>query len=308
MPKTHFRLVLPGIAPLISQQINNSIIPPFLAKIMAKSQFTVEETSFTRGLFKFFSADELVASDLPILSLMGDKATLRIDPCYLHADRDRLLLFADDLDISDTESEILINEVQSLLNDLGGKVSQQKTDQWLLQLNNQANINLTALPEVKGKGIDQFLPNGEDKKLWLQLWNEIQMQLFNSDINQQRVEQGKLPINSVWFWGAGDYKPKSMPDLHVHGTNDLVQQFAKRSDAKFNNTQQVDILDLTGENLWVFDEKSAEDWLQELQQLDRAFNIIWQQIKMAKIHQFDLIIPDYGYYRLSPIDCWKFWK
>ena len=309
MAKKQLTLILPGFAPLLSQQINNSIIPTHLAKLIAKADFKANQHSFKRGLFNYFSQDEIIGSDLPILSLMGDdELILRIDPCYLHADRDQLLLFADDLAISAEQSTALIAEIQALLIEFGGIIKQQQPDQWVLHLDKQPDLNLTALPEVIGQGLEHHLPQGQDKQAWLRLWNEIQMKLFNSDINQQRIEQGKLPINGVWFWGAGQFKPKQMTELNVQSQVEIVQQFATRSNCllKYHNDFIVD--DLMANNLWVFDDIEPEEWLQQLDQLEALFQTLWQQIKTAKIKQFELIIPNYGHYHLTAIDCWKFWK
>ena len=47
------------------------------------------------------------------------------------------------------------------------------------------------------------MPTGEDARLWRQRLNEIQMLLFQSQVNRQREDNGRLTINGVWLSGSG---------------------------------------------------------------------------------------------------------
>ncbi len=47
------------------------------------------------------------------------------------------------------------------------------------------------------------LPEGNEGKRWRSLLNEAQIVLHNHPLNEQRVARGQLPVNSLWFWGAG---------------------------------------------------------------------------------------------------------
>jgi hypothetical protein len=63
--------------------------------------------------------------------------------------------------------------------------------------------------------------------------NEVQMLLHDHPINQQRVQAGKLPVNSVWLWGEG-----SMPTAisenweQVYGDDVLVEALAQLTASK----------------------------------------------------------------------------
>ncbi|NOQ93182.1 MAG: hypothetical protein GQ547_00945 [Methylophaga sp.] len=311
MARTELTVVLPGLATVLEQKINASIIPPYLAKILAKSSFQKKRTGLSRLLFNLFSETELTGSDLPIRFLeSGQTDSLRADPCYLHADRDRLLLFADELALSADESTQLIAEIQPLFEEFGGKLTQSRADNWVLELESVPDLNFAALPDVAGKGIEHALPKGTEQSDWIRLWNEVQMMLYNSEINQQRADDNKLPINSVWFWGAGSFDVKNNAWDKVQGQSLLLEQLAAKSQCAIESNSDYSAASLTsGKNLWLADEFILDgDWLQQLETFDETvLKPLWQQCRQARIAKIHLHIPEHGCYQLTPLDCWKFW-
>ncbi len=315
MAKTELTIVLPGLARIVGQQINAGSIPPVLAKIIKKSHFVADTTGLARLLFNLFSQTPLTDTDLPAASLINSEPQIiKADPCYLHPDRDRLLLFADDLALTTEESTALIAEIQPLLEEFNGQLLPLESDSWLLALAEMPKLTFTALPEVNGKGVDTHLPQGSDQRSWIRLWNEIQMQLYDAEINQQRIAAGKLPINSVWFWGAGRFIAKTNTWTQVQGNGRLLKQLTKQAGVKLNAQQDWSGSSFnatnTGKHLWVFDELDLEaDWQQQLQQFDdNSLHPLWLQLKKANISKITLQIPEHGQYFLTPFDTWKFWK
>ena len=315
MAKTELTIILPGLTRIVGQQINAGSIPSVLAKIIKKSHFSSDTTGLSRLLFNHFSQTPITDPDLPVVSLINPtQPSLKADPCYLHPDRDRLLLFADNLDITEQESTALIAEIQPLLEEFSGQLLPLQSDSWLLTLADIPKLSFSALPEVNGKGVDNHLPQGADQRPWIRLWNEIQMQLYDADINQQRIAAGKLPINSVWFWGAGTFLAQKDVWTLVQGNGQLLNQLTEQSGIKLNDkvdwSGRLSSSSNTGKHLWVLDELDLEaDWQQQLEQFnDNSLQTLWQQLKKLKISKLTLQIPDHGQYVLTPFDVWKFWK
>ena len=312
MAKIELTLVLPGLAPVLAQKINAGIIPKYLSKIISKASFKESETGLSRLLFNHFSEAPLTGSDLPIRFLeSGDNNSLRADPCYVHADRDRLLLFTDNLALSNKESAELIDEIQPLFDEFNGTLSQLQVDNWVLNLDSMPELDFSALAEVSKKGIENALPKGENQQDWIRLWNEVQMTLYTSELNQRRVDENKLPINSIWFWGAGCFDLKLNTWKKVQGQSALLEQLAEKSQSPFVSTADYSVTDLSsGNTLWLSDEFDLEsDWLSQLEHFDESvLKPLWYRCRKAGISKIEIQIPDYGSYELSPIDCWKFWK
>ena len=56
---------------------------------------------------------------------------------------------------------------------------------------------------VLGKTANPFIEQSRQNLPWYKLLNEIQMFMHQHEVNQRRLQRGMLPINSLWFWGAG---------------------------------------------------------------------------------------------------------
>jgi len=130
---------------------------------------------------------------------------IRADPVFLHADLTTLLLF-DAQKFSITKDEVagyfsMINPI--LAEDGLCLISGAEPSRWYIQLKEQPSMKTTIPGEVNGHDIRPFLPEGKDRAYWIRLANEIQMVLHDCSINQERQKRGEIPINSIWFWGAG---------------------------------------------------------------------------------------------------------
>jgi hypothetical protein len=234
--------------------------------------------------------------------------TIKADPCYLHADRDRLLLFAKGITLTEQESAELIGEIQPLLSEVG-ELELREANSWQLKLKQVPDIQFSALEEVEGKGVDPYLPVGEDRRQWLSLWNEIQMQLYNADLNQHRIASQQLPINSVWFWGMGDFVPTQSAWGTVSGTSELLAQLVATNSSANYQTEAPKAWP-SGKNLRLLKEVDTEsDWQTTLQDLDRTvFEPLWQELSKAAIDKVILQIPQFAEYHITPYSRWRFWR
>lgn len=86
-----------------------------------------------------------------------------------------------------------------------------RPQRWFARTSVAPRIRTTPTAEVAGGPIERFLPAGEDGAQWRAIINEAQMVLHPLPCNQRRETRGELPVNSVWFWGAGQ-APQPMGD------------------------------------------------------------------------------------------------
>jgi hypothetical protein len=143
---------------------------------------------------------------------MENQWVMRVDPCFMVPDRDQLVLMeSDKIDLTYNEATQLIADINTFFRpyaeenfwqlELSPNVSSPLS--WFLTSSKPININCHPTSFVKGNSVKHFLLKGENQSSWLKLFNEFQMVLHQSEVNTQRRSQGKLPVNSVWFWGAG---------------------------------------------------------------------------------------------------------
>lgn len=153
------------------------------------------------------------AIDIPVaaLSRLGDGMErqrgfwLRADPVYLRADRDQLLLAGWDLsDLDDVMSASLAGSLTPLFEPLGWRLEMPVPQRWYVKLPEATQIRTYSPRSSFGSSILGRLPAGPDSALLRRVLTEVQMTLHMAPVNQTRVDQQKQPVNSVWFWGAGD--------------------------------------------------------------------------------------------------------
>ena len=308
MARTELTLIMPGMAGVLSQEINKATIPTYLTKLINKATRYEKPAGLSRTLFNHFNDSPLTGSDLPIGALSSDgQMIIKADPCYLHADRDRLLLFAEGLTITEQESAELVDEIQPLMAKLGELRQVSPTD-WQFALKQKPEIQFSAIEEVEGKGVDNFLPVGQDRRQWVSLWNEIQMQLYKADLNQHRIASKQHPINSVWFWGMGTFNPVTKTWVSISGKSPLLSELA----AKTQSLVQAESPSSwsSGEHLWLLEKLDIDsDWQATLQTLDKTvFEPLWQSISKAKIDQLIIQVPNFAEYRIAPSSRWRFWR
>jgi hypothetical protein len=134
----------------------------------------------------------------------GEAVWLRADPVHLRADRDRVLLAdATSFEIDEKEATALIAALNGHFADDGLEFVAPVPQRWYVRAPGAARVETTPTPGVRGGGIEGHLPRGEDGPRWRRIGNEAQMLLHNHPCNEAREARGALPVNSVWFWGAG---------------------------------------------------------------------------------------------------------
>lgn len=131
---------------------------------------------------------------------------LRADPGSLRPDMAsaRLLACGADLGLSQTEAEALLQPLKPLFGDEGFPISATTPGHWYVCLPTEARLPVFAPPEaVHGDDLFAHLPEGPEARRWRRLMNEAQIILHNHPVNLDRARAGKLPVNTLWFWGGG---------------------------------------------------------------------------------------------------------
>lgn len=129
---------------------------------------------------------------------------LRADPAYVVAGRDGLVLFDQRrFNLSRSEAHELAAAVRPLLKPHGLALQVPGPRRWYIRASAGLALRTTPLDAVAGRDILPRMPGGDDRIKLARLLNEIQMTLHAASVNEQRRQQGLLPINSLWFWGYG---------------------------------------------------------------------------------------------------------
>ncbi len=187
---------------------------PALETLLARAESLTRAlpASFEATVFSLFDISAVDDQDIPVAAVtrvldMGviDKGWwLRADPVHLHPDRDRLILTDSGmLNITQDEASRLTTEIMEVYAADGWLLKAPRPDRWYLKPRRTPSITTTPLANVINRDIHPYLPQGKDGVAWHGVLNEIQILLHTANTNVEREQQGKLPVNSLWFWGGG---------------------------------------------------------------------------------------------------------
>lgn len=163
--------------------------------------------------------------------------------CWINADPVHLRFHQEQVILADSGSfGIELDEARALADELNRQLSDTAffhvaaADRWYLQLVDSTPLDgfeNPPLSAVAGRRIERLLPETPQARLLRTLHNEAQMLLYAHPINQQRANAGRMPINSLWLWGAGSLPPRRECEFDgVWGLNPLARGLARAAGVK----------------------------------------------------------------------------
>ncbi|MGQ0801777.1 MAG: phosphoglycerate mutase [Pseudomarimonas sp.] len=195
----------------------NKSLPPLLAGLLARSErLPAGEAGREAQLLRVFDVLPKRISVAPLTRQTDAEdgkygVWLRADPAHVRADLTMARMLAcGELGLSADETEQFISALRPLFGDEGMPISAPTPSRWYLMIPAQSQLPAFEPPEaVLGDDLHAHMPEGDAGRRWRRLLNEAQVILHNHPLNEARAAAGMLPVNSIWFWGAG-----SLPD-HV---------------------------------------------------------------------------------------------
>ncbi len=230
---------------------------------------------------------------------------LRADPAHIRPGINGATLLAcgDALALSGEEAEALQRPLRPLFGDAGFPIDAPVPAHWYLRLPREAQLPEFAEPaEALGGDVFEHLPEGDAGRRWRALLSEAQVILHNHPANAARAATGKLPVNSLWFWGGG-----VLPD-RVSGAHARLQSEDEVARALAHGAAAIEALpgryarpedDLLVDLRHVRDVAALEhDWLQPALR-DMATDAVEAlQLDFADGHAIDLLRSQR----------WRFWR
>lgn len=231
---------------------------------------------------------------------------LRADPAHVQADMTAVRLLAcGAVGLDREQADALLAAIKPLFDVPGWELSAPTPERWYLRLPAESALPEFVDPErALGDEIHDLLPSGAIGRRWRALLNETQIVLHNHPLNAERVRNGRLAVNSVWFFGAGQLPSQVVGSATFVASGDAelralalaagaVLQDAPLSHAALNAA--ADLVDLrhyrdTG--------RLTRDWLLPLRQALRA----------RRIARAELDFADGGRWVLTPKQRWRIWR
>ena len=133
-------------------------------------------------------------------------AWLRADPAHVRPDINgaRLLGVGATVGMDQADVEALLPALRPLFGDAGVQLDAPHPARWYLRLSPGTPLPDFSTPDqALGDDVFDHAPRGEAARRWRALESEVQITLHNHPHNAARLASGRVPINSLWFWGGG---------------------------------------------------------------------------------------------------------
>ncbi len=303
-----------------------------LETLLARAEHqTLSVRGFETLLFSLLGAEIPAEGDLPIaavtrvldLGVVDNGWWLRADPVHLMPRRDQLVLTdSHALDLTQDEANRLSAEIVELYAADGWTVKAPRPSRWYLKPPRTPKVTTTALSDVVGHDIHPYLPRGAEAKAWHTTLNEMQILLHTAKVNEERERAGKLPVNSLWFWGGGRL-PRMEPvkwgglwstEPVSLGLARLTETPSQAVPAGFEDWQRQ--TSRTGTQLVVLDAlrpatlyRNADVWTQTIAELERDwFEPLLRALKTRTLDSA-AILTDTGHcFRLTSRSARRWWR
>ncbi|MDE6148625.1 MAG: cofactor-independent phosphoglycerate mutase [Ruminococcus sp.] len=170
-------------------------------------------------------------------------------------------------DISTEEAKILIDYLAEKLNNEEFQLYSGVSYRHCLIWNNGTLDVGTLTPphDITGKPIKEYIPTAENAKKLYDMMVKSYDLLKDHPVNKARIERGKRPANSMWFWGEGVRKAL-MPFDEKYGFKGSIISAVDllKGIGKFSGMNVVDVEGATGYIDTNFDGK-AQACIEELE-------------------------------------------
>lgn len=144
---------------------------------------------------------------------------LRADLVALHPDISRVhLLAAGQHGLTPGQADQILDSLRPLFDSEGLALLRGQHEgaheRWYVSARQDLPAAFPAPMNALGQPLEDILrPSGKATALWQRLQSETQMLLHEHPVNQSRQAAGYLPLNSLWFWGAGRLPERPPPQL-----------------------------------------------------------------------------------------------
>lgn len=324
----HIPALFPEFPEISAEEINHLKLPG-LVKLLARSvAIDAEDSSYEEWLYRQFMDDYCPADRIPYASLAasmdglqgGQGWWMRADPVFLYPDTHSLIMQDPGmLNLSTSERDELVDNLKPLFAEYEADFYAPTAQRWYLNFRDQPPaIACTPLHEVVMKPVNNYLPTGEHSRRWHTLFNEIQMVLNQSAVNESREYHGQQTVNSLWFWGLGQLpqKKSAVYDCCIGG-NDYVQSLCHHTSNRHKpmidgitvSRYQQDALIVEERLLHSRRLNQPDRWLETLENIDQEIILpLLRGLKQGDIRSLQVVSDGRLNFHCTPARFRSFWK
>jgi hypothetical protein len=238
-----------------------------------------------------------------------------LHPVHMHIARDHLVLTDNRrLMLPEEHSRALFESVLPSFAEVGKTLRYGNASTWFVRADDWQGLQ-TATPDAAcGHNVDIWMPKGEGERAWRKLQNEVQMVWHDSALNDARVEQGMLSVNSLWLWGGANTSQAVMGREFAHTGHSAafggIDVSGKNLPALLEDVSHPGLLMLDD----LCEPALSEDWAVWLERM-HALELAWfapalAALRTGQLAQIKLIIGHHAQLReftVTKSSLLKFW-
>lgn len=194
----------------------------------------------------------------------------RIEPVHIHAARDHLVLTSTEiLELQQDEADALFDSVKDIFAEMAVAIYRPKANRWFIESPSLQSLSTVSTEQAQGRNIDHWMPIDTTiagvARQWRKWQNDIQMIWFNHPVNERRVAEGMLPINSIWISGIGtlsEIKPSYLLQEAklLHSPNSCLSVLARHLNKQHTSSLTSNALANTLSLISLSDPSVTEIW------------------------------------------------
>ena len=322
-------LIIPGLCgplPDLSHFDESKALTSFVSLLAKSSKKSLGTKSYPEQLCSTMGMnfESIPVAELCLLAYGVDKQDYHwmfADPVHMMADVDHIILYdSASLNLIPEESKRLLDALNEHFKQDGLEFVAGDANHWFVRSKNNFNVSTKCLNDVVMQNINQLLPVGDGSALCKQVLNESQMLLHANPVNQDRLNKGLLPANSVWLWGEGSLGKKQDSDVSFCYSNDALSKgLSNYLGVKHEDISSSEILlsniDLSRNNVVIFDDLVSacsygdiSTWLSSFESLYES--LLQPFIAFALKNNLEIhCYPCNGYqYNINSKSKYRFWR
>ncbi len=147
---------------------------------------------------------------------VGHQAWGLLSPAHWHLGTDQVsLLDPAGLMLDDAASRVFFTAIEDLFTGEGYTLAYGAPSRWYAAHDSLATLPTASLDRVIGRNVDRWLGKDPAARRIRRLQSEVQMRLYTHPLNDERIAQGLLPVNSFWLSGCGVSQPVAHHDMQI---------------------------------------------------------------------------------------------
>ncbi|MFT4606912.1 MAG: hypothetical protein ACI9YO_002983 [Gammaproteobacteria bacterium] len=220
--------------------------------------------------------------------------------------------------VNEVDSTLILEDLQAFFSE-DCDLKPLDNGLWLMRLKHcEASDCYPHYLSMIGRKANQFIEQSKHALPWYKLMNEMQMFMHQHPINQNRLTTGLLPINSLWFWGAGEKLRGEKPKFDDHTAqwfcdDEQLIRFADSSNiqhwpldqlTQMKSSKNAVVIDLS--LLEALKSSSGDDLQAKLEILEKMvfkpalilFRSSRVSLQLRAGHRFDLTMTPFSKYKI----------